>query len=42
VTITPVNDPPTASFTASPAGGTAPLTVGFDGSASSDPEGPVT
>lgn len=35
-----VNKPPTASFTASPAGGAA-LTVAFDASASSDPDGQV-
>jgi uncharacterized repeat protein (TIGR01451 family) len=33
------NQPPTASFTASPMTGPAPLTVSFDGRASSDPEG---
>ena len=33
------NKPPTASFTLSPASGTAPLTVNFDGSASADPDG---
>ena len=33
------NQPPTASFTASPTSGPAPLTVSFDGSSSSDPDG---
>jgi PKD repeat protein len=32
------NNPPVASATASPTSGTAPLTVSFDGSASSDPD----
>ncbi|HUW17599.1 MAG TPA: PQQ-dependent sugar dehydrogenase, partial [Actinomycetes bacterium] len=32
------NQPPTASFTASPASGPAPLAVTFDGSGSSDPD----
>ncbi|MGH3126780.1 MAG: PQQ-dependent sugar dehydrogenase [Gaiellaceae bacterium] len=32
------NQPPTASATASPTSGAAPLTVNFDGSTSSDPE----
>ena len=32
------NNPPTASFTATPLGGPAPLLVNFDGSASSDPD----
>ncbi len=32
------NRPPTASFTATPASGAAPLPVAFDGSASSDPD----
>jgi len=32
------NNPPTATATASPTSGTAPLTVNFDGSASSDPD----
>src|SRR5215210_345976 len=37
------NQPPIASATASPTNGTAPLTVNFDGSGSSDPEGgPLT
>jgi PKD repeat protein len=33
---------PTASFTASPTSGTAPLNVSFDGSASNDPDGKIT
>ena len=33
------NQSPTASFTATPTSGDAPLTVQFDGTASSDPEG---
>lgn len=33
------NQAPTASFTATPSSGPAPLTVAFDGRASSDPEG---
>lgn len=33
------NQPPTASFTATPQTGPAPLTVTFDGGASSDPDG---
>ena len=37
----PVNRPPMASFTATPAGGTAPVTVNFDASASSDPDGTI-
>ncbi|HET9324479.1 MAG TPA: PKD domain-containing protein [Gaiellaceae bacterium] len=37
------NQPPVASATASPTSGPAPLTVNFDGSGSSDPEGgPLT
>jgi glucose/arabinose dehydrogenase len=36
---TAANQPPSASFTATPASGSAPLTVSFDGRASSDPEG---
>ncbi len=36
------NKAPTASFTPTPASGTAPLTVSFDGSASADPDGRVT
>ena len=38
---TPPNTPPTASFTAAPTVGQAPLTVAFDGSASSDPDGTI-
>ena len=34
----PPNSPPTAVATASPTSGTAPLTVNFDGSGSSDPD----
>jgi PKD repeat protein/glucose/arabinose dehydrogenase len=34
-----VNQPPTAVATATPTSGSAPLTVNFNGSASSDPEG---
>jgi uncharacterized repeat protein (TIGR03803 family) len=37
----PPNSPPAASFTATPASGTAPLTVQFDASASSDPDGSI-
>ena len=33
--------PPTASFTATPTSGTAPLTVVFDASASTDPDGSI-
>jgi PKD repeat protein len=35
------NAPPTASFTANPESGTAPLNVSFDASASADPNGQV-
>ncbi|MEV6270862.1 PQQ-dependent sugar dehydrogenase [Kribbella sp. NPDC051936] len=43
ISYTAANQPPTAAFTASPANGPVPLTVGFDGTASSDPEGrPLT
>ena len=38
ITVTP-NTPPTASFTATPSRGLAPLTVAFDASASSDADG---
>lgn len=37
----PVNQAPTAVFTASPTSGNAPLTVAFDASQSSDPDGNV-
>ena len=36
------NDPPVASFTATPGQGSAPLTVSFDASGSYDPDGSVT
>ncbi len=36
------NLPPTASFTATPVSGQAPLTVSFNASASSDPDGTLT
>ena len=36
-----LNQAPTASFTASPTSGNAPLTVNFDGTASSDPDGTI-
>ncbi len=36
------NDPPMASFTATPGQGSAPLTVSFDASGSYDPDGSVT
>jgi len=38
----PPGDVPTASFTAAPLGGRAPLTVDFDASASFDPDGTIT
>ncbi len=38
---TPVNRPPLASFTATPGTGTAPVTVAFDASGSSDPDGTI-
>jgi glucose/arabinose dehydrogenase len=39
----PANRPPTASMTATPTSGPTPLTVSFNGSASSDPDGdPLT
>ena len=42
-TTPPANQPPTARMTASPTSGTAPLTVDFDGSSSTDPDGdPLT
>jgi PKD repeat protein len=37
----PVNQPPVANATASPASGVAPLAVNFDGSSSSDPDGSI-
>ena len=37
----PVNNPPVASFAATPSSGTAPLTVQFDGSASTDADGSI-
>ena len=39
ITYTAANQPPNAAITASPTNGPAPLTVSFDGSGSSDPEG---
>jgi PKD repeat protein len=36
-----VNQPPNADFTISPSSGTAPLTVTFDATASSDPDGSI-
>jgi glucose/arabinose dehydrogenase len=39
ITYTAANQPPAAAITASPTNGTAPLTVSFDGTGSSDPEG---
>ncbi len=39
ITYTAANQPPTAVMTASPTNGPAPLTVSFDGTGSSDPEG---
>jgi glucose/arabinose dehydrogenase len=39
ITYTAANRPPTAAITASPTNGPLPLTVSFDGSGSSDPEG---
>src|SRR5215467_12326994 len=39
VTYTAANQPPTAVITASPTSGPTPLTVSFDGTGSSDPEG---
>ncbi|MCK4394570.1 PKD domain-containing protein, partial [Candidatus Bipolaricaulota bacterium] len=42
IQVSPIpNIPPTASFTASPSSGDAPLEVSFDASASSDPDGIV-
>jgi glucose/arabinose dehydrogenase/PKD repeat protein len=43
ITYTVANQPPTAVITANPTNGPAPLTVNFDGTGSSDPEGkPLT
>ena len=42
ITIISANDPPTAVMSATPSSGTAPLTVNFDGSASSDLGGFIT
>ena len=39
ITYTAANQPPAAVITASPTNGPAPLTVSFDGTGSSDPEG---
>jgi glucose/arabinose dehydrogenase/PKD repeat protein len=39
ITYTAANQPPTAVITANPANGPVPLTVSFDGTGSSDPEG---
>ncbi len=39
ITFTAANQPPTAAFTATPASGPVPLTVNFNGTSSSDPEG---
>jgi glucose/arabinose dehydrogenase/PKD repeat protein len=39
ITYTAANQPPTAMITASPTNGPVPLTVSFDGTGSSDPEG---
>ena len=36
-----VNQPPNADFTSNPSSGTAPLTVSFDASASTDPDGSI-
>ncbi len=41
VTVTTPNLPPTAAFQFLPTGGPAPLFVFFDGSASTDPDGPI-
>jgi PKD repeat protein len=38
----PVNQPPTASFTATPTSGQAPLAVAFNGASSSDPDGTIS
>jgi PKD repeat protein len=39
ITYTAANQPPTAAITANPTNGPVPLTVSFDGTGSSDPEG---
>ncbi|OHA30762.1 MAG: hypothetical protein A3B11_02110 [Candidatus Taylorbacteria bacterium RIFCSPLOWO2_01_FULL_44_26] len=39
---TPTNQPPTASFSATPQNGQAPLTVSFDASASQDSDGSIS
>ncbi len=41
VSFTPPNQPPVASFSATPETGPAPLTVSFNASASSDPDGSI-
>jgi len=38
----PINQPPSAKLSANPTSGTVPLSVHFDGSASSDPDGTIT
>ena len=40
-TVPPANQPPVASFTATPPSGEAPLMVGFDAAASTDPDGTI-
>ena len=42
ITVNSINDLPTAEFSAIPLSGIAPLTVDFDASASSDPDGTIT
>ncbi len=42
VTLFVFDEPPTASFTASPTSGTVPLTVSFDASGSMDPDNDIT
>ncbi|TAK02841.1 MAG: PKD domain-containing protein [Candidatus Manganitrophaceae bacterium] len=41
LTASPGNQPPAATFSATPLTGTAPLSVSFDASASSDPDGTI-
>jgi PKD repeat protein len=41
ITVTPVNDPPEAEAAVTPQLGYAPMVVNFDGTGSSDPEGPI-